>query len=254
MKRLKKVILYGGLAVLVILVVGGVVLMLTLGKVVRAGVETAGPKVTGTPVTLQDVSLSPFSGRGTLRGLVIGNPEGYQTPSAFALEELTFQVDPGSLRGAVVVVDEVIIRGPQITYEMGLGESNISAIQKHIESLVPKRQPGAPEPAPSEGESKRIMIRHFLLEGAQVNVSAKLLQGKALTLPLPPLELRDIGTAEGGATPAEVADKIFGALNELIAKTVAEAGGLGSSLKESGQSLGTGLKEGVKGLFGGKKE
>jgi len=253
MKRLKKVVLIGGALVVALVVAAAIVLALALGKVVRAGVETAGPQVTGTPVTLQDLSLSPVTGRGSLKGLVIGNPKGYQTPSAFALEEITFQVDPSSLLKPTVVIDEVLIRGPKITYEMGMGESNIGAIRKHIASLVPKREPGQPEPPAQEGEGKKIMLRHFVLEGAEVSVSATLLQGRTMTLPLPKLELRDIGTAEGGATPEEVADEIFGALNELIAKTVAEAGGLGGSLKASGESLGTGIKEGVKGLFGGKK-
>ena len=47
--------------------------------------ETFGPQAAGVPVTLDSVSLSLFSGSAALKGLVVGNPEGYKTTNAMSL-------------------------------------------------------------------------------------------------------------------------------------------------------------------------
>ncbi len=66
--------------VLIILVL--LVFLGSLNRIVKAGVETVGPKVTGTTVTLRQVKISPFSAQGTLGGLLVGNPAGFKTDSA----------------------------------------------------------------------------------------------------------------------------------------------------------------------------
>ena len=50
----------------------GVVLLLVFSKAIgsgiKAGVETFGPEVTQTPITLESVDLSAFSGSGAISG------------------------------------------------------------------------------------------------------------------------------------------------------------------------------------------
>ena len=76
---MKKVLL-----IVAVLVVVAVVALFVVGSnldgIVKKAVETAGPKITQTSVTLDGVSLSPRSGSGAIKGLTVGNPSGYSSP------------------------------------------------------------------------------------------------------------------------------------------------------------------------------
>ena len=49
-----------------------------MAAAIKKGVEKVGPMVTKTPVKLDSVSLSFLSGSGKVKGMVIGNPEGFR--------------------------------------------------------------------------------------------------------------------------------------------------------------------------------
>jgi hypothetical protein len=70
----KLLILSGIVAALVLAAYVG--LEYFLGHVVKAGVNTFGPKITQTKVELTGAVVSPLSGSGTLTGLTVGNPAG----------------------------------------------------------------------------------------------------------------------------------------------------------------------------------
>ena len=82
---LKKLIL--GFILSVVLIVGaGIFLVATLlNRGIKTGIETYGPKITGTGVAIDRVDLSPLSGNGVLEGLEIRNPEGFGMANAFTL-------------------------------------------------------------------------------------------------------------------------------------------------------------------------
>ena len=67
MKLIVKVL--GGLLVLLVVVAGAA--FIYLDRIVEKAVETAGPQITGTPVTLEQSALKPWSGAGKLSGLAL---------------------------------------------------------------------------------------------------------------------------------------------------------------------------------------
>ena len=66
-------------------------------------------------------SLSPGSthspGRGSVKRVDIGNPPGFTAPRAATLAEISVWVDPATVRAPVVVIHELIVDTPLITYE-----------------------------------------------------------------------------------------------------------------------------------------
>ncbi|MEY3446401.1 MAG: hypothetical protein RIR45_1156, partial [Pseudomonadota bacterium] len=78
-------------------------------------------------------------------------------------------------------------------------------------------------------------------------VSAEVLQGKAMTVPLPDLHLVNIGKKSGGVSPAEAAHQVVAAISKNATKAVAplNLGGAVDAVK-SGLSSAT---EAVKGFF-----
>src|SRR5258708_7531160 len=71
---------------------------------VKLALEHYGPQVAGVSVKVDDVHLSPASGRGNLKGVEIGNPQGFTAPRAARLAEITVALDPATLRAPVVLI------------------------------------------------------------------------------------------------------------------------------------------------------
>jgi len=84
-------------------------------------------------------------------------------------------------------------------------------------------------------------VKSFRLENAKVTVGAA---GAALTMVMPPLILSDLGTAEGGLTPDQLATKVMTYVLGNITRAATDAGA-NSLTKRAGDSL--------KKIFGGDK-
>src|SRR5207248_9417655 len=86
---------------------------------------------------------------------------------------------------------------------------NVSAIQKHIQSQLPKSQGGSPAK-----ESKDAPQRKFIVDHVQVR-NAKVSYGGAVTVDLGTVQLRDLGKKKGGATAAELTDEVWRELSRI---------------------------------------
>ena len=256
MKTIVKVI-----GVIVLLVVIGLVLVsVSLNSIIQSGVETIGPNITGTTVTLEKVDLSVLSGEGQLHGLMVGNPQGFHTENAFELATIYVNTEVESALSDKLIIKEIIIDSPKITFEGTLSGSNISQINENVEKFSAsageeEKERGSEE---QQEDEMKIQIDHFILKNAQVSLSTPLLQGQEFTIPLPEIHLRDIGKQSGGATLQEVAALIFSAINKAIVEAVSKSGKLiDKGLEKIDEHLGGSAKdaaskvlEGVKGIFG----
>jgi len=268
---MKRFVIVGGvLAVMGIVAV--FILMTQLGPIITRAVEHFGSAITQTRVDLEETEISASSGQGALRGLRVSNPENFKTESAFEFSEVGLMIDVSTLTQPTVVVKEVLIAGPEITYELGAGGSNIDAIKKNIDGYVKslglQEGKGDKEKAAAK-EGKKLIIEKFSLRDGKVNVSAAFLEGKTMTVRLPNIELRDIGKAKGGASPGEVSKQMFAALNQAVSKAVSGldlgeakklvgdvASGVKDELEKGGdpkdvlEKAGKDVGAAVKGLFG----
>jgi hypothetical protein len=228
---MKKVLLIIGAVILVLVVA----LMLFLGQIIKAGVNTAGPKLAGVPVHLDRAVVNPFTGMVRITGLVIGNPQGFNTPSAMELNDFKLKIKMSSLFSKAIVIEEILIDAPQITYEKGLRSSNLSTLQANLAPA--KTETPAPEakPAKKKSAAKKVIIEDFQLNGAKVNVTFTALGGKKLTLPLPDIKMKNIGRNSGGANPAEVISEVFNSVSKAVVEAVASVGNAaGDALKGAG--------------------
>ncbi len=221
---LKKILI--GLGVLVVLIAGGLYYVWSnAGSYIKTALEHYGSQATQTTVKVDKVGLSPFGGEASLSGISIGNPKGYATPSAFALNQVGVKVDIGTVRSNTIVVKEINIDRPQITYEAGgTGGSNLQALQKNVQDYAAKMGGGsAPQkPAGSSSEpEKKLIIENLYVRNGQIAASHSALKGQVVNTALPTIHLTNIGKAKGGATPAEVANEVIGAISAQAAKVAA---------------------------------
>ncbi|MBT6406188.1 MAG: hypothetical protein HOK06_01170 [Rhodospirillaceae bacterium] len=212
--------------------------------------------MTGVSVGLDNASVSLSSGKGSLSGLSVGNPKGFNTDSAFKLGSVSVSLDTATAMSDPVVIKEIVISKPNVTYELGGSGSNIDAIQKNVDKFIAANSSGGSADKSEGGDSPKLIIENLYVRGGEINVSAAFLKGKALTTPLPDIHLKDIGKDDEGASPGEVAskliDKILGSAGSAVGalNLDALAGAVGDGAKAVTEKLGKGgeaLKEGASG-------
>jgi hypothetical protein len=258
---MKKVLLFGAIGILLLTVIGLVVFVAYLDAMVKAGIEAVGPKITGTTVTVESVQLLFLTGEGRIKGLVIGNPKGYQSLSAFKLGDARVKVDVRSALTDKLIIEEIVVDAPDVTYEVVVTRSNIAQIQENVSAFGKSLGGGESAPKPAQdvnAHQKKVQINHFIVRNGRVNASTL---GRSATVPLPEIHLRDIGKESGGVTAEKAAAEAFAALNRSVVQSVAGAGkflekgaeAAGEAAKSAGseaEKAGSKAVEGVKGLFG----
>jgi uncharacterized protein involved in outer membrane biogenesis len=245
MRTLLKVLI-GAAIVLALILAGGLWwLSHSLGPLVASAIRTKGPEITGVTVRIDSVEIAPFSGTASLRGLVVGSPGGFHADHALSLGEFSLDLNLRSLLTDVIVIKRIVIAKPNIMYEIGPDGSNLKAIQRNVDRYT-ARSGSAPAKAPEaqQGSGKKFVIRDLVITDATAEVSAPVLQGKTLSVPLPDLHLHDIGQASNGATAGEAVRQVLGALTKSVTAAVAKAnlGGATESIKKSTESIGGMLK------------
>jgi len=250
---IKKVALV--IAILVVVIAGAVYYFASnIDGIVKSAIEKYGSDATQAKVSLKSVELSLTEGRGSLKGLTVGNPSGFSTPEAMSLGDISVSLDIASLQSNPVVIKQVMIEQPAITYEYGNGGSNLQAIQKNVQAYAAsfggggkadsgggKADSGAAPAGGDKGSEKKVVIQDLVISGGRIGISAAALQGRSLSSTLPTIHLKDIGKDKGGASPAEVAQKVIGTISAEASQVAA------SDLQKQ---LGTLLKDGAGGAAG----
>ena len=236
-----------------------VLVSLSLNALVKGGIETMGPRILGVPVTLEDVDVTLLSGttmRAGLAQLVVKNPAGYETASAVSIPDIRMHVDWHSLLTDTVIVEEVLIVAPAITFEWSLKGSNLGAIHENVKRNT---RSGSDDNGGGKGEKhkegqefdKTVHIKKVTVKDAVINVSFIGGQDEVTQVSLPDLELRDIGNPSGGTTFSQASAVIFDTIYEAIDKAVMKPGVLlPQGVEQLGKSIGKMGKELLKELFG----
>ena len=252
---IKKIFLF-----LVILAVAAVAAIYFLGssalnKGIKTAVEKFGPEITQTPVRLDEVDLSILSGNGTLTGLYVGNPDGYKSENIFALGQIEVDIDTSSVFSDKIIINKIIIKKPEISYEKTLMSSNIKALMENIDAFTGSADENAPEleeAVPAEdGSAKQVVIKQLVIEDGTVFVG---LMGAGTTVPLPRIEMNDIGEDGNNKSMPEIIDLIITEVLTSIGPAIAGTGDIvgegGKDVLEQGEAALEKATDSIKGLFG----
>jgi hypothetical protein len=229
--------LFLAVVVLMILVIVGIAFF--LDSAILRGVETAGPMLTKTPVKLDSVSLSLFSGASKMKGLFVGNPGGFKSPSAIQVGTASLSLQPSSLFGDKVMIKSINVEGPEITFETDLKGNNLSKLLANIDEATGggKNAPKPDEPAQKKA-SRKLEVDDFLIRGGKIHVSLTALGGQSATVPLPEIHLTALGQGPEGITAAELAKRVLQAIEK---EAVQAASGSVADLSKQAANLTKGL-------------
>ncbi|MGH7995828.1 MAG: hypothetical protein ACREFX_05685 [Opitutaceae bacterium] len=229
-------------AIAAALVAAYFVIVFVLGSLVTRAVNSFGPKLTQTKVTLTAAHLSPFSGEGTLDDLVVGNPAGWGPGDTIVVKRIHVKVVPASIFGDHVVIDELEIDDPQFLYETRFVTSNLGQLVKNIEG-------GQANPATqaktSSGTTKRFEISHLVIKGGRVTLA--IADKPGVVIRLPSVDFHDLGTSQGGVSSSELTTLVAKNLLETVAKSAVQAIG---KVTKTGTGAASDLLHHLRDLFG----
>lgn len=219
------------------------------GGLVRTAVNRIGPVVLKAPVVLDEATLAPMSGKGTLTDLRIGNPAGWSQNDALRVSRVQVQVQPFSVFDDPVLIEELKIESIVINYETKIVASNISDLLKNAEKSLGLS--GA-ETKNADGKPIRLIVKKFVLRNATVNLSAG---GQNMVIPLPEIDLVDLGVKEGGLTPPQLGFAILRAVTaNVVAASTRALGAVGGTAGAAALKNAKQIGEAIKGFFGAEKK
>ena len=248
---MKKLYVIGG-GLLVVLLAVYLCLTFFLGSIVRSGVNSFGPKLTQTKVELAEANISPLSGKGSLRGLSVDNPKGWSDGHAFSLGRVEVDMQPFSVFGDCIVINEITIDQPEFLYETKIVSSNIKDLLKNIEAFTGG---GGQAATTKSGKPIKFMVKKFRITNGKAVLGVG---AAALPLPLPPISLDNLGVSEGGITPDQlvsaVMQQVLGNIVTASAQALTKLGGTsGATAAGAASDAAKKASDSIKSLFGGKK-
>lgn len=302
-KKILKIVLWTVGILILIPVVLVATLPLWLGPIARPIVNKTAPKFTKTSFNIDSLYLNPYTGRFELGDFVMGNPEGYKEPTLASVSNLVFDVAMKTICDKYVHVEEVIVDGVfvslvkggennvdnivQLQYNLAGGKEKYEANQaaakvageakkaadeakakaaeekeqakldamtkEERKAYVEKQEAKA---AAKEAAAKKFVIDHVLLRNVKVKYGM-------LTLPVPTIELHDLGKESDGMTMGEFFDAVWQSILKsamAVGDGVKALGGMiGDGAGKAGDAIGSGAKavgegagkaiDAVKGLF-----
>ena len=236
--------------ILVLIAVGVVWVLGSLDDIVKKQIEVVGTELTGTNVSVGGVNIELTDGSGSITGLTVANPKGYQADQAFKMKLLHLGIDLPSVGKNPLILKELVIDSPAVAMEMNeKGGSNLKEISDNVSANTAAADKQASETQQkTEGEALRILIRKLVIKdvGYSVHSNFEKIEDREGTLPT--ITLNNVGGSKG-STPGEIGKIVIGELTQRVIKQAAvggirkavkdkvddAVGGLGGMLKKLGE-------------------
>ncbi len=192
-------------------------------------------------IAFKTLIARPLDGTIRMTHLQVSNPKGFANEHLVTVELFRMDIDTDSLQLDTLLIRDILIDKPRISYERKITTDNIKVLQTEIEKAIARRKnyTGQEEPPPEmqsqagETEAQKVIIEHLLVNGGRVR--AKLSALPSAPIPLPNIEMTDMGKAEGGTSLGEAASNLWVAFYDAIIGSVSSATGFaGDALKGAG--------------------
>jgi len=206
------------LAIVLIVVIAVAVVLMKLDEIVRRTVQTQASASLNVPTTLKSASVSLFGQSVKLNNFDIEAPAGFKTTQMMSLGSIGVDVKVSELRDKPIKISTIDITNPQMVIEMSGTQFNI---KKFIDGLPP-----------SQAEPMKLVIGTLNVNGAQVTLKPDVAALSALpglgknlaslkeayVINIPPLQLENIGTADGNQNGAAIKEVVSLLITQLAAK------------------------------------
>lgn len=218
---MKKVML-SLVALVVIAIIAGIFYVLTnLDAIVKAAIEKYGSQATQTAVQVDSVRIKLGEGDGTIFGLTVANPKGFELRHAISLGETGLGIELKSIREEPYVINHITVREPRVFFEVNADKkTNLNELKNNLMAGQPSAKQD--KPADKTSTEPKLIIRRITFEQGRVDAKVTPLD-KDYELKLPNINMTNLGGSQG-ATPTELTREILQRLMEAAKEAIREKG------------------------------
>lgn len=186
--------------------------VLALDGVVRSALEENLTATFGTETTVEDVDVGILSGDVTAEGIVVANPEGFETPRFAGLARTHVETGLLDLLGDTVTVRLVELEGLELHLERRGTSTNFGPVLASVKERREARPP----------DTRSFRVDELVLRStvARARLGA---EGREETVEVPEIRLTDLGAGEGGASVGQIAGAV---LEAALRGALSRSGGL----------------------------
>ena len=222
--RIKKLLSYGLLAVVALVVIAAALVFVFLNSIVRAGVEKGGSYALGVPTTLDRAKISLFKGDAALHGLSVANPDGFSDRGFFKADRIQVGVGIRELFDNEMHVREVLLDKPEINIESEGIRSNIGVFLGRLKQSEGERKKKEQE---EKKPGRRMRIDLIRITEPRITVSAN---GRNYEVKMRELKMTNLHDSNGNGLPPE---QILGQVIAMLGReAMTQAPGLEKALKD----------------------
>lgn len=226
---MKKVLL----TLIALIAVGGTFGRGMIARGIASVISLAGTEALGVPFSIESVKLGLLGGQFGVKGVSIGNPQGCATPECFHVRHIDVTADLRSMLSDVPHIQEIRIRGPEITLEVTSDGTNLGKLVRAAherrggDSGGEKSAPTNEKPPAQKNASKRLIVDRVIIENAMLRIAPTALASTELTIPLPPIQLDDLSAGGEPVELGEIFERVFGEISNIAG----QQGNLPANLK-----------------------
>jgi len=214
--------------ILLLLIGAGVVIYVYLDPIVKRTVEKQATAQLNLKTELDRAHVSLFGGQVDLNQLRIASPQGFQAPQMFTLGQADVRAKVSELRNDPVRVSNITLNQPRLVVENNGGTFNF----KKAMDLMPKtEQNPADKSAPLKVVIGDLTVKDptVVVRPGQLNVPGLTLP-EEITISIPTVTLKNIGTGEGSENGAAIKDVVMQVIT-VMASQAANSGKLPKELQ-----------------------
>lgn len=207
------------------------------GKV-RQLVHQHGSQVVGTSVDIGGIDLSLSSGSGSVSNITVANPKDYSQKYIIKLGNIAVNVNKDSIKKIAtetvkgtgsktktVVINEILINQPEVTYElMSLKQNNVNDILENIKKNTASAAKPAPKTENKDAIQYNVAIKKVVVSNGVATVAANLLgSSQSLSVNVPTVTITNVGTEGQGVSIEGGLARIFQEILKATSGAVAKA-------------------------------
>ena len=269
---MKRIFGFFCIAILVLILVGGIFLFLNFDHLVKTTVEKIATDAAGTQVRLSGMDISLEEKRVDVSGIKVSNLPGYKKSHIVTIGNIHIALE--SATRELVVFKEINITDTSVALEVGEKATNITDLKNRAASNAGSKKTetasGKSEKAASSDSSSasapppKVIIRRLRIGESVLEPSVTLLGGDLSPVNIPEITMTGIGQKENGIPAREAIIQVLTRFSDTATKQASQSGylqGMDSAVlkdiqgtkdmldkaKDDFRQLGKDLK----GLFGG---
>jgi hypothetical protein len=212
------------------LVVVGIVLLVvvalgTIDTIAKTAIVKGGSYATGVDTTAESVDIRLLAGTFQMTGFDIANPEGFESPHFFGMDNTKVALSIGTLRQDTIRLPELTLADIEVYLEGSGDNANYNQILNNLKRFESSDKTEDGKEKEKSDSGKSFVIDVVTIDGISVNVAGIPGISQAVgdvAIQVPKIELLGLGK-DGGMSMAEIVNVI---IKTVLSATIEAGGGV----------------------------